>query len=219
MSEQQPDRWVNFGHIDGTAFSRQPAEVGDARFTALPEEGYEIITDEFVIDDEQLADLYAANPSLGRAANVVHVSKQFREAASSTLNRMLVEGVQPRGRGASRDRVILDELRQFRAAAADLNLKLLDWQEKIVRQWFEVDDNLQMLGVHGTNFYFGPVGSPPILYDECTTSFLDSSVWDSVRPTPRNDGEMLNRVIDDIATDCTAKIAAIECPRFPRADA
>lgn len=80
------------------------------------------------------------------------------------------------------------------------------------RRWVEAE--LVSRAVHGT-VRNGPVG---VFYDECTEPFLSELAWERVRRTPRNDPEMLNRVIDDIATDVTAKIARTECPQFPRVE-
>jgi hypothetical protein len=78
----------------------------------------------------------------------------------------------------------------------------------------QLEAELVSRAVRGTTVN-GPVG---VIYDECTEPFLSELAWDRARPNPRNDPEMLNRVIDDIATDVTTKIARTECPKFPRVE-
>ncbi len=82
------------------------------------------------------------------------------------------------------------------------------------RAWLEGE--LASRAVTGQVFA-GPAG---VTYDECTEplGWIDETVWAEVRPNPRNDSEMLNRVIDDLATVKIDMTTHIGCPKFPRTD-
>lgn len=153
-----------------------------------------------------------ANPSLGRAIDATLVIHTHQAAEDTQLTRHLSEAVRNRrhrGRGLSGDRFILDELKRFTEVETHLEFKLTDWQEDTLRMYLGVDDEHQVLGVLDGNMFVGPSSE---YYAE---QFLARAIWDEVARLPWRDGEMLNRVIDDIATDATAKIM---CPEFPRVE-
>lgn len=196
-------------------------------------DAYSVIDEQFVLDDDALAAFHAANPSLGQPVSTTYITEQH-EAARSFTHR-LAEGVRRGGRGMAGGRFILDELTRRKAEqfvgqmkTAPIEFTLLEWQEDAVRRMFgldvEADDDRVPAFISGP-MYLGPVGAT---YDECTAAFgvtrdglVDWQLPDAVlvphkdRVTP----DMLDRVIGDLATDVTAKIARTECPKFPRADA
>lgn len=183
----------------------------------MSDDDYEVIDEHFEFGHEWIA----ANPVLGQPPTATFITEEYERALTAPpLTRNIAEGVWRGGRGVHADRVILDEsmLGQLRDFASSVKFELLEWQEEACRRMFGLDvvDDVTTPAFVSGPMYLGPVGA---LYDECTTGpFLDAAAWDAVPRTPRADPEMLNRVIDDIETDVTAKIARTECPRFPRAE-
>lgn len=222
-----PGQWVDFGYVDEAAFTQPPAEpsANEPAFSAQPLDGYTVIAEEFVIDDKAMADWYAANPSLGHRVTTAYIDAHHEQhPGEPSLTRMLSDGVRRGGgRGAQAGRIILDEVRHSngervdvdefeRFLGADLGFELTEWQEEVWRRAFGTDQPLRVIGAFDGNVYVGP---PSEWYAE---QFLSAAIWDEVARTPRADAEMLNRVIDDLATDVTAKIDRTECPKFPRAE-
>lgn len=136
----------------------------------------------------ELVDWNTANPSMGMTVTPGHVA---------ALRRLMP-------RLGPDELVVLDEV-----------FVLDDWQRRLLLQLFgKPTPNGFQIGSRG-QMVLGPVGATS---EQLAQQLIDRSIWDDVPRTPRADPEMLNRVIDDIATDVTAKIARTECPKFPRAE-
>lgn len=167
--------------------------------TAVPPPGTEVVFEWRSEDQANPVDWITANPAIEIPPTPERLADEYEHLVRLTASRQ-----------AARDWAA-------RVEVIDEKFVLTAWQRDLVEGLFcpskagTAEEVWASIGIGGA-MYHAPVNTPP------AEAFVAAHVWDAVHRTPRRDGEMLNRVIDEVESGVHAKIARMQCPRFPRAE-
>lgn len=118
------------------------------------------------------------------------------------------------------------QLDRMRELLLDGKFELTSWQQDLLAQLYSDPDAFdhRLSSVITGQMWHAPVGTPPPIKPRRAPRrcwgdwvYVDEIVEWTTRPSKVN--EARQRLIDEISDDVEARIARLQCPRFPRADA